>query len=1329
LIAGVDAADLRRRAIAQKIKMRSAGAAIAFGSGAGWNSLGPFPLPSDASGIGLQDYNWVSGRATAVAIDPNDGTGNTVYAGGAYGGLWKSTNAGNLGPNPSAVMWTALTDDQPTLAIGAISVQPQTANPNPNKSVVLAGTGETNSSGDSYYGLGILRSADGGQTWTLISQDASGLHPFAGLGFSQIAFGSANTTLVVAGAGSASEGIIEGLETPLAANRGLYYSTDVGVSWHSATATDSGASISPASVTSVVYNTAAGKFFAVLRFHGFYSSSDGVNWTRLATQPGNGPSAAVCPAQAVQPSGCPIYRGEIAVVPNRAGPSNMGEMYVWYVDGTELDQGIWKTTNGGASWVQVTDSGITNCGDLLGGCGTEQGTDNLALAAVPNGTTTDVYAGAINLYKCTITNASPNCSGTGHNTFMNLTHAYGCSDIAKVHPGQHAIDFLVGNGAALLYLANDGGIYRALDGFTGLITGGCGLTNQFDSLNATLGPITQFVSMSQSSTDANLVFGGTQENGAPATGFSQSGGNWVNVNAGGLGSTAVNSSNDNEWFLATPPDSVSGVNVLRCANGINCHSQDFANDQVADTNSVGGDTGPFDLPFILDPSSSSTLLIGTCKMWRGSSAGGGFSVLSPDFENGGTGVCSGTETNLVRAIAAGGPVDSNSYSQVIYAGTDGDGPLIPALPAGGRVWVTANSDGGAGSWTDRTAAINPQGFPISAIAIDVSDRSGQTAYVGIMGFHISHVWKTIDAGASWTDFTSNLPDAPVDSIVIDSGASSNSGTLYVGTDVGVFASGTGAASWSEVGPAAGPGFLPNVAVTALQIFNSGGLKLLRAATFGRGIWEWNLVTTPDFQLSISNNPQTIFAGHTATYTGTTFARNGYGSTVNLSCVSGSTAAPQTCSANPASIVPTALGAAFSVSASGQAGDYFFNLQATGTDPAKTIHNAPISLHVVDFNLSAPSSASVNVAPGASSVPVSLMVSGAGAFSGQVTLSCSGLPLGTACQFQPSNVVSPTNSNPIPVDVIITTSITSPPGTYQVTISAASPGGTTKSQLLIVSVNFVPDYILAITYPSLTVHSNSPATFDGTLTSVNGYNSTVTLSCGTGAPANCTVNPSTAAPLDTGTPFTVTVSSSVSQAYAFNVNAIGSDILAVSHSVPVAFTALPSQAFDFTLSITPPSVSIASGQTATYSLDVAPTSGTFPSTVTFSCSGAPALTTCAFNPPQIAAGSGDSVITVTALTTAPTPAARTSATWLISLPMVGLLWLHRRQPRARHRNLRVSLMIMLALNCASCGGGLQGNGIVGGSGSPGTPVGSYNLNVSVAGASIAHSTQVNLTVTQ
>ena len=148
---------------------RARSAATAGISGA-WVSLGPLPLPSDASGIGLQDYNWVSGRATTIVIDPNDLSGNTVYAGGAYGGVWKSTNAGNLSPSPVTVNWTPLTDNQATLAIGAIAVQKQIANPNLANSVVLAGTGETNSSGDSYYGLGILRSADGGQSWALIAQ-------------------------------------------------------------------------------------------------------------------------------------------------------------------------------------------------------------------------------------------------------------------------------------------------------------------------------------------------------------------------------------------------------------------------------------------------------------------------------------------------------------------------------------------------------------------------------------------------------------------------------------------------------------------------------------------------------------------------------------------------------------------------------------------------------------------------------------------------------------------------------------------------------------------------------------------------------------------------------------------------------------------------------------------------------------------------------------------------------------------------------------------------------------------------------------------------------
>src|SRR5438132_9847315 len=127
---GANSAALRARAIQQKLQMRSA-SAFNFAATAGtWTSLGPQPLPSDASGTGLQDYGFVSGRATAVAIDPNDLSGNTVFTGGAYGGIWKSFNAGTLSMNSSFVTWPPITDTQTTFAIASIAVQPELANPN-----------------------------------------------------------------------------------------------------------------------------------------------------------------------------------------------------------------------------------------------------------------------------------------------------------------------------------------------------------------------------------------------------------------------------------------------------------------------------------------------------------------------------------------------------------------------------------------------------------------------------------------------------------------------------------------------------------------------------------------------------------------------------------------------------------------------------------------------------------------------------------------------------------------------------------------------------------------------------------------------------------------------------------------------------------------------------------------------------------------------------------------------------------------------------------------------------------------------------------------------
>jgi hypothetical protein len=197
------------------------------GLGAPWQPIGPNQVASIA-------YGNVTGRITAIAIDPADATGNTVYLGTTGGGVWKSTNA--AGPSAN-VTFTALTDTLPvfsanagtaaipSLSIGAISVQ---------SGVILAGTGDPNDASDSFYGSGLLRSADGGLTWSLIQDSQDGLegnHSFNGLGFAGFAWSSATPGTVVAAVSQAAEGVLVNAPKATDSVMGLYYSTDAGVTW------------------------------------------------------------------------------------------------------------------------------------------------------------------------------------------------------------------------------------------------------------------------------------------------------------------------------------------------------------------------------------------------------------------------------------------------------------------------------------------------------------------------------------------------------------------------------------------------------------------------------------------------------------------------------------------------------------------------------------------------------------------------------------------------------------------------------------------------------------------------------------------------------------------------------------------------------------------------------------------------------------------------------------------------------------------------------------------------------------------------------------------
>ena len=1121
VVRGRPSAELRRQAFQTKLQMRaqrsistataSTTTPTSLSSGT-WVPLGPVPLASDATGNGTQNYNQVAGRTTAVAIDLADPTGNTVYVGGAQAGIWKSTNAANLTANN--VAWSAISDDQATLSIGALAIQP--GNSNPANSLLLAATGEADNSADSYFGLGILRSTNAGTSWSLVTTANNGTLSFSGLGGTRMAFSTASTSTVVAAMATSSEAEVDGAYTS-GTTPGLYTSLNAGQSWSYDALTDPGGATDATSATSVVYNASASLFFAAVRYHGFYSSPDGVNWTRLTAQPGSSAlSTTTCPPQSTSNGQtCPIFRGEITVVPGR------NEMYVWYISvsssGTPVDGGIWQSLDGGAIWNAVSDSGITNCGDVEG-CGVAQGAYNLELLAVPNGAATDLYAGAINLYKCSITTINPACTSPA---FMNLTHVYGCDPIAApshVHPDQHALAYAIPNsgsesGAALLYFANDGGLYRALNGFTGLVNGSCTGTNSFDDLNQNLGSMTQFVSFSQDPTNSDTLLGGTQDNGSPASSTATTNPSWSNVLGGDGGYNAIDPNAVTNWYASNPDVPPGGLGIQLCPNGINCDDSGF--NFVVTSETLGGDDGAFYFPYILDPASTSAMIVGTCRVWRGLRTGGIFSVLSPNFDTLGSGTCTGGEVNLVRSLVAAGPADSNG-SEVIYATTDGLGPIQGSLdsPIGGRVWVTTNASTGSTAFADTTnngpsGSINPNQFPISAVATDLSDATGKTAYVTVMGFTggTGHVWKTTNAGASWIDYTANLPDSPVNAVVVYPPMSE----VFVATDVGVFASSTSTANWTELGPNPATndyGFLPNLAVTALGVFASGGQQLLRASTYGRGIWQFNLVLTPDFALSVTNSPQTVFAGQTATFNGTASALNGYNNTVALSCVAGSTAPPPTCTLSPAMLTPV-NNTPFTITTGGSGGTYNFNVQGVGSDSSHVTHVTPVTLNLVSFGLTTPTPESITVPVGSTSSPVSFQVTAAGSFDQSVTVTCTTPISGATCNLTPRAVVNPTSSTPVLMTATVSVPSGASAGAYTVTLQASTSGAPsplTTSFTLNVTSN--PDFSLteSSAFPEVNVGStgvHGPIS----IASQDGFNGTVTLACPTTyGPGSCSISP-------------------------------------------------------------------------------------------------------------------------------------------------------------------------------------------------------------------------------
>ncbi|MGB9235975.1 MAG: hypothetical protein WCC04_16315, partial [Terriglobales bacterium] len=620
----------------------------------------------------------------------------------------------------------------------------------------------------------------------------------------------------------------------------------------------------------------------------------------------------------------------------------------------------------------------------------------------------------------------------------------------------------------------------------------------------------------------------------------------------------------------------------------------------------------------------------------------------------------------------------------------------------------------------------PSNYTISSVAMDMSDATGATAYVGIMGFNVPHIFKTTDAGASWTDWSGTgntaLPDAPVNALLVDSSVTPSQ--IYAGNDVGVFVSSTASPSWAEVGTPALPGatgYLPEAPVTAIRIFNSGA-KELRVSTYGRGIWEYALATAPDYTNVISNTPQTIFPAQTATFTGTLTAYEGYASAVNLSCAA--PILPATCTLNPTQTTPTATGAAYTLTAGGVVGDYSFNAKAVGTDPNAITHDAPVALHIVDFNLSTPSPNALTAAQGGTSNAATFQVSAAGSFSGTVNLSCpSGLPSGTACQFSPSSAVTPTASNPVLVTMTVTAAASSPVGGPTTVTLAANAAGApaAKTQTFTLTVTAPPpDFALAVTATPAATVAGENVTWSGTLTALHGYSGTVSLSCAGAIPDTCEVNPSSLAPTTSGAAFTVTVGSATEGTSNFSMGTDGT----LTHTQAVSLTVGTDVSWTDTGNS---SVTVQAGQGASYTFSAMPVGGsTFSGPVNFACANLPALTSCSFNPASIAAGVGTTAVALTIATTGPiggtelrkavpsspypTPPEKPqppsagnlrahdiALAWLLMIPIAGVLLMGiggERLPLSLPVGVSVAALAGLALlaACGALGAGAGGTGV-------------------------------------
>src|ERR1051326_5492648 len=314
---------------------------------------------------------------------------------------------------------------------------------------------------------------------------------------------------------------------------------------------------------------------------------------------------------------------------------------------------------------------------------------------------------------------------------------------------------------------------------------------------------------------------------------------------------------------------------------------------------------------------------------------------------------------------------------------------------------------------------------------------------------------------------------------------------------------------------------------------------------------------PDYSISIPNGSMgPIFPNQTASYNGTLSSQSGFTSAVSLSCGTGK---PSACVPNPPSAVCSSDPTPFTVTAgSAASGTFNFVVNGVGTDAAHTSHSSqPLTLTVVDFGIS--TIQDVALPTTGSSASLQFSVNSLNGFTGLVNLACSGVPAGASCKLAQTSVQLSAGTPSVADSVTLSTS-QSPPGTYPITITASTaslPNAPTRTSSFNLNVG---DYSLSVSNPLIQVFPAQGGSFNATITPLDGYTGTVTVTCGPFDPGGnsitCTPpapitftssNNTSSASFPVGFKTNANTQTTTPSAYTANISA--SDTNALAHSLP------------------------------------------------------------------------------------------------------------------------------------------------------------------------------------